>query len=95
MTMNIFRLSGDMLHLASILILLLKIRVSKSCAGVSLKTQELYLIVFVCRYGRQLHASHMCPLTASMTTLIVSGMSSDACFRSFHVCAYGLVTPLC
>lgn len=50
MTMNIFRLSGDMLHLASILILLLKIRVSKSCAGVSLKTQELYLIVFVCRY---------------------------------------------
>ena len=91
--MNLFRLAGDMTHLMSILVVLLKIRATKSCrgarggpafaplrlpgtpnaplsipdvrsgasrgppappmappAGVSLKTQELYALVFVCRY---------------------------------------------
>ncbi|WOG90546.1 hypothetical protein DCAR_0309790 [Daucus carota subsp. sativus] len=48
--MNIFRLAGDMTHLASILVLLLKIHTIKSCAGVSLKTQELYALVFATRY---------------------------------------------
>ncbi|KAL7105783.1 hypothetical protein ACP275_07G067100 [Erythranthe tilingii] len=48
--MNIFRLAGDMTHLASVLVLLLKIHTIKSCAGISLKTQELYAIVFVTRY---------------------------------------------
>lgn len=48
--MNIFRLVGDMLHLLSIITLLLKINATKSCRGVSLKTQELYAIVFVTRY---------------------------------------------
>jgi ER lumen protein retaining receptor len=48
--MNIFRLIGDMCHLFSFLVLLLKINVSKSVKGVSLKTQELYALVFVCRY---------------------------------------------
>ncbi|XP_042505203.1 ER lumen protein-retaining receptor-like isoform X2 [Macadamia integrifolia] len=41
--MNVFRLAGDMTHLFSIIILLLKIRIS-------LKTQELYVIVFLARY---------------------------------------------
>ena len=31
--MNVFRLAGDMTHLASILVLLLKIHTIKSCAG--------------------------------------------------------------
>ncbi|EOX93906.1 ER lumen protein retaining receptor isoform 2 [Theobroma cacao] len=48
--MNIFRLAGDMTHLASVLVLLLKIHTIKSCAGISLKTQELYAIVFASRY---------------------------------------------
>ncbi|XP_022718570.1 ER lumen protein-retaining receptor-like [Durio zibethinus] len=48
--MNIFRLAGDMTHLLSIVVLLLKIRTMKSCAGISLKTQELYVIVFLTRY---------------------------------------------
>mmetsp|Transcript_1194 Transcript_1194/g.1625 ORF Transcript_1194/g.1625 Transcript_1194/m.1625 type:complete len:214 (+) Transcript_1194:101-742(+) len=48
--MNIFRQLGDLLHLVSILIILFKIRKTKSCAGVSLKSQELYLIVFATRY---------------------------------------------
>ncbi|XP_015875545.3 ER lumen protein-retaining receptor A isoform X1 [Ziziphus jujuba] len=48
--MNIFRFAGDMTHLISILVLLLKIYATKSCSGISLKTQELYAIVFVARY---------------------------------------------
>lgn len=39
-----------MTHLASIVLLLLKIVTIKSCAGISLKTQELYALVFVTRY---------------------------------------------
>ncbi|KAI8002180.1 ER lumen protein-retaining receptor [Camellia lanceoleosa] len=39
-----------MTHLASVLVLLLKIHTIKSCAGVSLKTQELYATVFATRY---------------------------------------------
>jgi len=37
--MNIFRFAGDMTHLLSIIALLLKINATKSCAGVSLRTQ--------------------------------------------------------
>ncbi|CAM8979617.1 unnamed protein product [Rhodiola kirilowii] len=48
--MNVFRLAGDMTHLISILILLLKIYATKSCSGISLRTQELYALVFVTRY---------------------------------------------
>ncbi|CAM9000777.1 unnamed protein product [Rhodiola kirilowii] len=48
--MNVFRLAGDITHLISILILLLKIYATKSCSGISLRTQELYALVFVTRY---------------------------------------------
>jgi ER lumen protein retaining receptor len=48
--MNIFRLAGDMCHVLSIVVLILHLRVSKNAIGVSLKTQELHLIVFVTRY---------------------------------------------
>lgn len=48
--MNLFRLAGDMLHLFSILCMLFKITSSKSVKGISLKTQELYSVVFVARY---------------------------------------------
>lgn len=48
--MNIFRLSGDIIHVVSIILLLLKIYATKSCAGISLKTQELYALVFATRY---------------------------------------------
>lgn len=47
--MNLFRLAGDMSHVVSILVLILRLRSSKSAVGISLKTQELFLIVFVTR----------------------------------------------
>lgn len=48
--MNIFRLTGDFSHLLAILILLWEIWSTKSCAGISGKSQILYAIVFLTRY---------------------------------------------
>ncbi|CAM9987282.1 unnamed protein product [Ascophyllum nodosum] len=75
--MNIFRFLGDMSHTASILVLLLKLRASKSAAGVSLKTQELFLVVFATRYLDlvthffSLYNSIMKVLYISLTSYIV------------------------
>jgi ER lumen protein retaining receptor len=48
--MNLFRLSGDICHLAAIIILLIKIWKTRSCAGISGRSQALFAIVFVSRY---------------------------------------------
>jgi hypothetical protein len=48
--MNIFRLSADMLHLLSFVIMLYRMKTQRSCRGVSLKSQILFLVVFCCRY---------------------------------------------
>lgn len=48
--MNIFRFLGDLCHLASIIILIQKMRVSKSCQGISFKSQLLFMIIYCCRY---------------------------------------------
>ncbi|KAJ5238686.1 hypothetical protein N7468_003305 [Penicillium chermesinum] len=48
--MNLFRLLADFSHLASIFILLQKMKSTSSCAGLSFKSQVLYLLVFVTRY---------------------------------------------
>jgi ER lumen protein retaining receptor len=50
MSMNIFRLCGDMSHVFSILVLLLRLRVAKNASGISLRTHELFLLVFLTRY---------------------------------------------
>jgi ER lumen protein retaining receptor len=48
--MNIFRLAGDMSHVFSIIVLLLRLRVVKNAQGISVRTHELFLLVFVTRY---------------------------------------------
>lgn len=48
--MNVFRLAGDMSHVVSIFLLILKLIATKNAQGISLKTQELFLLVFVTRY---------------------------------------------
>ncbi|XP_041033446.1 ER lumen protein-retaining receptor 3 [Cetorhinus maximus] len=48
--MNVFRLSGDVSHLLAILILLGKMWKTKSCAGISGKSQLLFALVFTTRY---------------------------------------------
>ncbi|KAF0032410.1 hypothetical protein F2P81_014700 [Scophthalmus maximus] len=48
--MNVFRLAGDVSHLVAIIILLLKVWRSRSCAGISGKSQVLFALVFTTRY---------------------------------------------
>ncbi|XP_077590876.1 ER lumen protein-retaining receptor 3 [Stigmatopora nigra] len=48
--MNVFRLAADLSHLLAISILLIKIWKSKSCAGISGKSQVLFALVFTTRY---------------------------------------------
>ncbi|KAI5123798.1 hypothetical protein M0805_009093 [Coniferiporia weirii] len=48
--MNIFRFFGDLSHLASIVILLHKIQTTRTCRGISFKTQVMYVVVFLARY---------------------------------------------
>lgn len=48
--MNIFRFFGDLSHLIAVLILLRKIWTTRSCSGISGKSQVLFAIVFTCRY---------------------------------------------
>ncbi|KAF7690799.1 ER lumen protein-retaining receptor 2 [Cucumispora dikerogammari] len=46
----LFRLCADLAHIQSKRILLTKILSTKSCSGLSFKTQFLYLVVFISRY---------------------------------------------
>uniref|UniRef100_A0A8R1HY37 ER lumen protein-retaining receptor n=1 Tax=Caenorhabditis japonica TaxID=281687 RepID=A0A8R1HY37_CAEJA len=48
--MNIFRIAADMSHLLAIIILLLKIWKSRSCSGISARSQILFAVVFTARY---------------------------------------------
>ncbi|KAJ3301645.1 endoplasmic reticulum retention protein [Kappamyces sp. JEL0829] len=48
--MNIFQLIADLMHLASIGILLLKMLTTRSAAGISFKSQALLAVVFLSRY---------------------------------------------
>ena len=50
MGMNVFRIVGDVSHYAAIVTIFLKIITSKSCKGISGRTQILYLLVFLTRY---------------------------------------------
>ncbi|SCU77604.1 LAME_0A01662g1_1 [Lachancea meyersii CBS 8951] len=47
---NIFRILGDLSHLASIVILLRTVQKTQRVDGISLKTQILYVLVFCTRY---------------------------------------------
>ena len=49
-SMTWWQFFADMLHLASFFLLLLRLHSSKNTIGISLKTQELYLLVFCTRY---------------------------------------------
>lgn len=48
--MNVFRLVGDLAHLAAIIVLLGKMWKTRSCAGISGKSQILFALVFTTRY---------------------------------------------
>ena len=55
--LNLFRITGDLTHLLSIIILGLKMKKSRSCSGISLNSQILFAIVYISRYLDLLHFS--------------------------------------
>ncbi|XP_042478575.1 ER lumen protein-retaining receptor A [Macadamia integrifolia] len=83
--MNIFRFVGDVMHLISILILLLKIYATKSCSGISLKTQELYAIVFLARYLDLFTDFISVYNTVMKLVFIASSLAIVWCMRSHRV----------
>mmetsp|Transcript_28138 Transcript_28138/g.81343 ORF Transcript_28138/g.81343 Transcript_28138/m.81343 type:complete len:304 (+) Transcript_28138:233-1144(+) len=50
MAMNIYRLTGDMCHQIAIILLIVQLCRSRNARGISIKTQELRLLVFSTRY---------------------------------------------
>ncbi|KAJ8682705.1 hypothetical protein QAD02_018497 [Eretmocerus hayati] len=50
MAMDVAQIFGDYIHLLGMVVLLAKIWLTKTCAGISGKTQLLYAIVFTTRY---------------------------------------------
>lgn len=56
--MNIFRFCGDMCHLLSFVLLMLRLRRSKTANGISLRTQQMLAIVFLTRYVDLFTAYH-------------------------------------
>ncbi|XP_068665968.1 ER lumen protein-retaining receptor A-like [Aristolochia californica] len=81
--MNIFRFTGDMTHLLSILVLLLKIYATKSCSGISLKTQELYVLVFLTRY-MDLFTSFLSAYNTVMKLVFIGSSVAIVCLMRFH-----------
>jgi len=73
--MDVFQLIGDFLHLIAVLMLLLKILANKNVIGISYKTQEIYLIVFVTRYSDMLIEHHWGSLYFNSMRFIFVGIS--------------------
>ncbi|XP_055644678.1 ER lumen protein-retaining receptor-like [Toxorhynchites rutilus septentrionalis] len=56
--MNIFRILGDSLHALALILLIAKLWRTKSCAGLSGKTQILSAIIYTTRYADLLSPNH-------------------------------------
>merc|ERR1712176_918544 len=79
--MNLFRLCGDLSHLVAIIILLLKIWKTRSCAGISGKSQALFAVVFCTRY-LDLFFSFISLYNTSMKVIYIS-LSIGTCYLIF------------
>ncbi|KAF8937256.1 ER lumen protein retaining receptor-domain-containing protein [Dissophora ornata] len=69
--MNLIRLVADLMHMASIFILLMKMLKTRSVAGISLKTQALYATVFLSRYT-DLYSNYISVYNTSMKVFFIS-----------------------
>lgn len=73
-----------MLHLLSIVTLLLKIHHTKSCRGISLKTQELYTLVFLTRYVDLFVFKHVSLYNTSMKLIFIATSLAIIYYMRFH-----------
>lgn len=68
--MNVFRLIADLSHLLAIVVLMIKIWKTKSCAGISGKSQVMYALVFITRY-LDLFTNFVSPYNTVMKVLFI------------------------
>ena len=80
--MNLFRLVGDLSHLLAIVLLLLKIWKTRSCAGISGKSQALFLVVFVTRYLDLL--TNFVSLYNTVMKLFFIGSAAGTVYLMYH-----------
>jgi len=79
--MNVFRLCGDLSHLLAIVILLMKIWKTRSCSGISGKTQALFALVFITRYLDLF--VHFVSLYNTVMKIIYISLSVGTCYLIF------------
>lgn len=89
--MDVFQLVGDFLHLVAILLLLLKILASKNVVGLSYKTQEMFLIVFLTRYSDMLLKNHWGSLYFNLMRFIFIGINGMTIYYMRYKRPYKLV----
>uniref|UniRef100_A0A915Q6T2 ER lumen protein-retaining receptor n=1 Tax=Setaria digitata TaxID=48799 RepID=A0A915Q6T2_9BILA len=80
--MNIFRFAGDSSHLIAIVILLVKIWKTRSCAGLSGKSQLLFAFVFSSRY-LDLFTNFISPYNTIMKVFFLISSYGTVCVMFF------------
>ena len=92
--MDVFQLIGDFLHLIAVLMLLLKILANKNVIGISYKTQEIYLVVFITRYSDMLLEHHWGSLYFNSMRFIFVGITAYTIYVMRFKRPYKMVPPL-
>ncbi|KAH6943552.1 hypothetical protein HPB50_024325 [Hyalomma asiaticum] len=93
--MNIFRLAGDLSHLLAIIILLLKIWRTRSCSGISGKSQILFSITYTARY-LDLFTTFVSPYNSVMKVVFLATSSRPPTDRNHDTFRIEfLLVPVC
>ena len=92
--MDVFQLIGDFLHLVAILMLLLKIVASKTVVGLSYRTQELYMVVFLTRYSDMILEHHWGSLYFNLMRFVFIGVTAATIYHMKFKRPYRLVILL-
>ena len=92
--MDVFQLIGDFLHLVAILLLLLKILASKNVVGLSYKTQEIFIVVFLTRYSDMVLENHWGSIYFNIMRFIFIGINAMTIYYMRFKRPYKLVPIL-
>ncbi|KAM0673213.1 endoplasmic reticulum retention protein [Gurleya vavrai] len=75
---NLTRFSGDAFHIYTLFLLIHKIKNTRSCSGLSLKTQFLYMVIFVTRYIDLIYLRINSPLRLYLFIMKITYISAQA-----------------
>lgn len=89
--MDVFQLIGDFLHLVAILLLLLKILASINVVGLSYKTQEIFIVVFLTRYSDMVLENHWGSIYFNIMRFIFIGINAMTIYYMRYKRPYKLV----